>query len=118
MAVAIARKQRMQAQDRERQANAPLEVKMSSFGENTLLAGAQAQMDEQYDDVKHMNQMAMASKIWTIRQRQLKENDQMEQNWISEQKRLDMMMEIERLKAIKAEFEREERAAVARKKGA
>ena len=75
-------------------------------------------MDEQYDDVKHMNQMAMASKIWTIRQRQLKENDQMEQNWISEQKRLDMMMEIERLKAIKAEFEREERAAVARKKGA
>ena len=42
----------------------------------------------------------------------------MEQNWISEQKRLDMMMEIERLKAIKAEFEREERAADARKKGA
>lgn len=29
-----------------------------------------------------------------------------------------MMMEIERLKAIKAEFEREERAALARKKGA
>ena len=57
---------------------------MSSFGENTLLAGAQAQMDEQYDDVKHMNQMAMASKIWTIRERQQRENEQMEQNWISE----------------------------------
>lgn len=39
-AVAIARKQRMQKQDRERQANAPLEVKMANFGENTLLGGA------------------------------------------------------------------------------
>lgn len=29
-----------------------------------------------------------------------------------------MMMEIERLKAIKAEFDREDRAAVARKRGA
>ncbi len=42
----------------------------------------------------------------------------LEQNWVEEQKRLDMMMEIERLKAIKAEFEREDRAAVARKRGA
>ncbi len=42
----------------------------------------------------------------------------LEQNWVEEQKRLDMMMEIERLKAIKAEFEREDRAAIARKRGA
>ena len=43
MAASIARKQRMQKQDRERQANAPLEVKPpTAFGENTLLAGAQA----------------------------------------------------------------------------
>lgn len=58
MAVAIARKQRMQKQDRERQANAPIDIKMAGYGENTLLAGAQQQMDEDYDDVKHMNQMA------------------------------------------------------------
>ena len=55
MAVAMARKQRMQTQDRERQANAPLEVKKNTFGENTLLTKAQEQMDEGYDDVKHMN---------------------------------------------------------------
>lgn len=55
MAVAIARKNRMQAQDRERQATAPLDVKVKTFGENTLLDGAQQQMDEDYDDVKHMN---------------------------------------------------------------
>lgn len=118
MAVAIARKQRMQRQDRERQATAPLEVKVKTFGENTLLEGAQEQMDEDYDDVKHMNQMVLASKVWTIRERQLHENKVLEQNWVQEQKRLDMMMEIERLKAIQAEMEREERAKDAKKRGA
>ena len=62
--------------------------------------------------------MVLASKVWTIRERQLHENKVLEQNWVQEQKRLDMMMEIERLKAIKAEFEREERAADAKKRGA
>lgn len=75
-------------------------------------------MDEGYDDVKHMNQMALASKVWTIRERQLRESEALEKNWIEEQKRLDTMMEIERLKAIKMEFEREERAAEARRRGA
>ena len=46
-----------------------------------------------------------------MRDRQLEENKILEQNWMEEQKRLDIMMEIERLKAIKAEHEREERAA-------
>lgn len=75
-------------------------------------------MDEGYDDVKHMNQMVLASKVWTIRERQLRESEALEKNWIEEQKRLDTMMEIERLKAIKMEFEREERAAEARRRGA
>ena len=66
----MARKQRMQKGDREKQANAPLEVKgNSAFGENTLLMKAQEQMDEGYDDVKHMNQMVLASKILTVRER-------------------------------------------------
>ena len=74
MAMAMARKQRMQQQDRERAANAPLEVKMNKFGENTLLAKAQDQMDEDYDDVKHMNAMVIASRIYTVRDKQLQEN--------------------------------------------
>lgn len=75
-------------------------------------------MDEDYDDVKHMNAMVMASRIYTVRDKQLQENRGLEQDFVEEQKRLDMMMEIERLKAIKAEHEREERAALARKRGA
>ena len=118
MAVAMARKQRMQKQDRERAANAPPEFKLNTFGENTLLAKAQDQMDEDYDDVKHMNQMVKASKIYTIRDKQMEENRQLENSWVDEQKRLDMMMELERLKAIQAEQRREEAAAQARKRGA
>ena len=75
-------------------------------------------MDEEYDDVKHMNQMVLASKIYTIRDKQQRENLLLEKDWMAEQKRLDTMMEIERLKAIQKEFEREERAALARKRGA
>ena len=42
----------------------------------------------------------LESKIMTVRDKQLEENRILEQNWVEEQKRLDMMMEIERLKAI------------------
>jgi len=64
-------------------------------------------MDEDFDDVKHFNQMVLFSKVGTIRDRQIAENKMLEENWIAEQKRLDMMMDIERLKAIKAEHEKE-----------
>ena len=75
-------------------------------------------MDEDYDDVKHMNQMVLASKVCTIRENQIDENQALEKDWVVEQQRLDLMMEIERLKAIKAEHEREEAAYHARKRGA
>ena len=45
--------------DRERQANAPVQVKTANFGDNNLLAKIQDQMDEGYDDVKMMNQMVL-----------------------------------------------------------
>lgn len=90
----------MQSQDRERQRNAPLEVKMKNYDGNPLLANVQTAIDEGYDDVKGMNQLVLESKIMTVRDRQLEENRILEQNWVEEQKKLDMMMEIERLKAI------------------
>ena len=100
MAAANARKNKMQAQDRERQKNAPLEVKIKTYENNSLLANVQNAIDEVYDDVKGMNKLVLESKIMTVRDRQLEENRLLEQNWVEEQKRLDMMMEIERLKAI------------------
>lgn len=72
-----------------------------------LLAKAQEQLDEEHDDVKHMNQMTLYAKVVTVRDKQLQENKQLESEWVAEQKRLDLMMEIERLKSLKAEDERE-----------
>ncbi len=59
------------------------------------------------DDVKAMNQMVLYSKVVTIRDKQLEENKKLESEWIEEQKKLDLMMEIERLKVLKEEDERE-----------
>ena len=70
------------------------------------------------DDVKHMNQMVLYSKVVTIRDKQLEENKRLEQEWIEEQKKLDLMMEIERLKVLQEEEEREKRKHEARKQGA
>ena len=64
-------------------------------------------MDEELDDVKHMNQMILYSKVVTIRDKQLQENKQLEHEWIEEQKKLDLLMEIERLKSLKVAEERE-----------
>lgn len=65
-----------------------------------------------------MNQMVLYSKVVTIRDKQLQENKRLEQEWIEEQKKLDLMMEIERLKVLQEEEEREIRKVAARKAGA
>jgi hypothetical protein len=57
--------------------------------------------------VKHMNQMVLYSKVVTIRDKQIEENKKLETEWVEEQKKLDIMMEIERLKILKVEEERE-----------
>lgn len=75
-------------------------------------------MDNELDDVKQMNQMVLYSKVVTIRDKQLNENKRLESEWIEEQKKLDLMMEIERLKVLQEEEEREVRKAYARKQGA
>jgi len=59
--------------------------------------------------------MVLYSKVVTIRDKQLLENKRLEQEWIDEQKKLDLMMEIERLKVLKEEEERETRKHEARK---
>jgi len=54
-----------------------------------------------------MNQMVFYSKVVTVRDKQLEESKQLEEEYIAEQKKLDLMMEIERLKKIKEEEDRE-----------
>jgi hypothetical protein len=115
-----ARKARMQTMDRER-ANkvAPSDIEQSQRNKDVgILSKAQSQLDEELDDVKHMNQMVLYSKVVTIRDRQLDENKQLEQEWLEEQRKLDLLMEIERLKGLKVAEEREAVRCQARRKGA
>ena len=62
--------------------------------------------------------MTLYAKVVTVRDKQLTENKHLESEWVSEQKRLDLMMEIERLKALKAEDERERLRVEAQRRGA
>jgi len=65
-----------------------------------------------------MNQMCFYSKVVTIRDKQLIESKQLEKEYVEEQKKLDLMVEIERLKGLHEEDKREQRRAEARKRGA
>ncbi len=119
MAAAKARKQRMLDLDKERALKMPPTEQQVIDKEKAdgLLTKAQQLLDEDHDDVKHMNQMMLYSKVVTIRDRQLDEAKRLEQEWIEEQKRLDLMMEIERLKSLKLQEEREVKRKEAQKQG-
>lgn len=75
------------------------------------------QLDEEHDDVKHMNQMMLYSKCVTIRDKQLMEKLRIEDERYEEEKRLDKMMEIERLKMLKYHEEREKKTKEDQLKG-
>ncbi len=80
MAAAKARKQRMMDLDKERGNKIPLtEFQQFEKAKNeTLLTKAQQMLDEEHDDVKHMNQMMLYSKVVTIRDKQIEEQKRLE----------------------------------------
>ena len=119
MAAAKARKQRMLNLDKERANKMPPTEQqvIDKDKADGLLTKAQQILDEHHDDVKHMNQMMLYSKVVTIRDKQLEEAKRLEHEWIDEQKRLDLMMEIERLKSLKLQEEREVKRKDAQKQG-
>ncbi len=51
--------------------------------------------------------MMLYAKVVTIRDKQLEEQKKLEEDWVYEQKKMDVMMEIERLKSLKMQEERE-----------
>jgi hypothetical protein len=101
----------------ERQVRALQRALAPMYAQRHIVHRAQQMMDEGHDDVKQMNQMMLYSKVVTIRDRQLEEAKRLEQEWVEEQKRLDLMMEIERLKSLKLQEEREFKRKEAQKQG-
>merc|ERR1719380_506501 len=85
---------------------------------NGVLEKAKQALDEEMDDVKHMNQMMLYSKIVTIRDAQIQEKRYIQQEKEEEERQLDAMMEIERLKALKMYEEREKERLESQRSGA
>lgn len=104
------RKERMIRMEEEKKRQAPQLTEselMENEQNNVLLAHAKQAMDEELDDVKHMNQMMLYAKCVTIRDAQVKEKERRRKEDLSEQARLDKAMEVERIKTLQMYEERE-----------
>jgi len=113
VAAAKAKKQKMLEIEAERKKNLPpSETEMETTMKNeTLQSRAKQLLNEEMDDVKQMNQMMLYAKVVTIRDRQLQEKTDTRSVMKMEEKRKDLMMEVDRLQKIKyhEEIERKNR---------
>lgn len=74
---------------------------------NSLLYQAKKMLDEEHDLVKDMNKMVLYAKVATIRDRQLEEQKYIQAEYKNQKQKIDLMMELERLKELKFQEERE-----------
>jgi len=102
-----ARMLRMEEQKRRRAPQLTESELMENEQNNVLLAHAKQAMDEELDDVKHMNQMMLYAKCVTIRDAQVKEKERRRRENTDEQGRLDKAMEVERVKTLQMYEERD-----------
>jgi hypothetical protein len=114
------RKERMLAMEVERKKNAPKSQSelRKIQKDNGTLSKAKSSLDEQLDDVKHMNQMMSYAKCVTIRDAQIAEKVEVMNEAELEEQRLDTIMEIERVKAIQRAAEVEAAKSKTRREGA
>jgi uncharacterized protein YpuA (DUF1002 family) len=70
-----------------------------------LLKKANEQRQEQEDEIKRLNELILNVKVHAIRDAQLIEKQQIKREVKDEEKRLDIMMEVDRLNAIKVQEE-------------
>jgi len=103
MAAARAKRQRMIEIEAEKRKNIPVNQSdiEDQLRREALQNRAQQLLNEQKDEVKHMNQMVLYAKTVTVRDKQLMEKRSMSEQRKVEEKRKDLMMEIDRLKKIK-----------------
>ncbi|MEW5310671.1 MAG: hypothetical protein WDW38_002447 [Sanguina aurantia] len=118
-AVSKARKEKMLKLEEEARKQAkPTETEMLKRQvDGATLDKASAMLEEQKDEVKHMNQMVLYSKCVTIRDAQIEEKKSMMVEEEEEQRRLDLMMEVERIRALGQYEERERQRVEERRRG-
>jgi hypothetical protein len=59
-----------------------------------LLSRAKQAMEEEHDDVKHINQMILYAKCVTVRDAQILEKKKIEDDLLEEDRRLDAISEV------------------------
>ena len=140
-AIAQERKAKILRTDEARRANGvakPSEDTAEEAAKGETLSRAQVKLDEELDEVKHMNkvcvhppplinrthaiypttQIMLYTKCVTIRDAQIAEKSAIRAEHAEEEARLDMAMEKERLKALKMYEEREQKRIENRRMGA
>jgi hypothetical protein len=110
-------KQRMKEFDKNRPKKIPLtEYQQNEIrGNESLLIKAKKAIDENLDEVKNMNTLIHYAKCATIRERQLAEAKELKRLKKENDIKMNTMMEIERLKAIKF-YEENEKLRMERQK--
>eukprot|EP01137_Pigoraptor_chileana_P000364 Opistho-2@36414 len=105
------RKVRMQGLDNSRVKNQKLnEIEQEAVEKsNYLRQRAQILIDEEEDEIKHMNELLLNAKCMAIRDVQIHEKQLIRRELVDEDRRLDTLMETERIRAIE-DFEARERA--------
>eukprot|EP01064_Diplonema_japonicum_P026285 TRINITY_DN37705_c0_g1_i1.p1 TRINITY_DN37705_c0_g1~~TRINITY_DN37705_c0_g1_i1.p1 ORF type:complete len:479 (+),score=134.26 TRINITY_DN37705_c0_g1_i1:43-1479(+) len=121
MRSAAERKAKMMAIDEEKRAAGtiePIEDLAEKVSSKETLSKAQLKLDEELDEVKYMNKIMLYTKCVTIRDAQINEKKAIGFERAEDEKQLDIMMEVERLKALKMYEEREQKRIENRKRGA
>jgi hypothetical protein len=120
-AAANARKEKMLQMEENRRLAAPTMSDMERIENdknNAILLNAKVEVDENLDDVKHMNQMILYAKCATIRDMQLQEKLRMQEGAEAEERRIDLEMEATRIRNIKEVDERDRVRKEERRTGA
>jgi hypothetical protein len=84
------------------------------ISENSILAAAKRAKENQLDATKEMNTLLKCSKVASIRDLQKEEHKRMEKNYREKEAKLDLMMELERLKELKFQEDKEKEAKLKR----
>lgn len=103
MDAAEERKNQMKQLDMTRNKNAKLNDLEEEAKEQAehLLSRANEMRQEQEDEIKHLNEVILNAKCHAIRDAQILEKDQVKREMIDEERRLDVMMEVDRQNALK-----------------
>lgn len=114
------RKKKIQEYDNQRKRNEKLEDYDLQAKEESeyLLKRANELRQEREDEIKHLNELILNAKVHAIRDAQVLEKKQIKKEILDEDRRLDQMMEVDRLNAIKMQEEIERHRHEEQREGA